>query len=152
MRVFGAVVALFFLVTSSVLAQDSTSPSASLKKAPAKPNPHLKKLIGDWRHLQILVKSKTVTLKNGKTVKTKPITRTVRVSFKPDGKFVMLIVHTKNRTEKSLGRWKLEGGVILTRLKDDVTWTKTIIVRLKQDVLVVKDSGSGHQTKFTRLN
>lgn len=153
MKVFGAMMALLCLLTSPVLAQESTSPPAALKKkAPAKPNPYQKILVGSWQHLQILVKAKTVTLKNGKTVTTKPITRTVRVSFKPDGTFVMLIVHAKNKTEKSLGRWKLDHGVILTRLKDDVTWTKTIIVRLKQDVLVVKDSGSGHQTRFTRLN
>jgi hypothetical protein len=152
MRAIGLFLALLFCAAPPALAQDSPPPPPIPKKKPVKPPFQLKQIVGDWAYVQILVKSRTVTLKNGKTVRTKPITRTIQVSFKADGTFVMAIRHLKNKTEKSQGKWKLDGRVILTRFADDVTWTKTIIVSLKNGHMVVKDSASGHKTDFSRLN
>jgi hypothetical protein len=152
MRVIGVILALLFCLAPVAPAQDSTPPPPVVKKKPAKPPLSAKQIVGDWAHVQVLAKSRTIHLKNGKTVKTKPITRTIQVSFKADGTFIMSIVHLKKKTEKSRGKWKLDGRVILTRFPDDVTWTKTIIVSLEPKLMVVKDSASGHKTEFSRLN
>ncbi len=152
MRVIGLFLALLFCLASPSWAQESTPLPPVPKKKPVKPPFQIKQILGKWAYVQVLAKARTITLKNGKTVRTKPITRTIQVTFKADGTFIMSIRHLKNKTEKSRGKWKLDGRVILTRFADDATWTKTIIVSLKNGRMVVKDSASGHKTQFSRIN
>jgi hypothetical protein len=152
MRVLGVFLALVLCLASPCLAQDTPPPPAAQPKKPAKPLFQVGQIVGDWSYVQVLAGPRTITLKNGKTVQTKPITRTIQVSFKADGTFVMAIKHLKNKTEKSRGKWKLDGRVILTRFADTETRTETVIGSLKNGHMVVKDSASGHKTEFSRLN